>query len=165
MCVSFLSLVRPFTPNSCSAAWLTSWPREGKSSTSFGGSYVLQLGSHASFYELPAFGRAHFYPLITHRNSVASAHRQEPTKAHEAHHQTCSVYYWQILPIIIFWRSFLLCNNFDSLITILIIIALFCTQNRFLFYSFFFHLFNSFMKNNNFLSSKISDFFFMTPLF
>ena len=73
LCVSLSSLSRsPFHPlNSYSAAWLTSWPREGKSSTSLGGSSVLQLGLHASFTSFLLSGRAHNYPLNTHTHTHA----------------------------------------------------------------------------------------------
>lgn len=75
LCVSLSSLSRsPFHPlNSYSAAWLTSWPREGKSSTSLGGSSVLQLGLHASFTSFLLSGRAHNYPLNTHTHTHTHA--------------------------------------------------------------------------------------------
>lgn len=55
--------------NSYSAAWLTSWPREGKSSTSLEGSFVPQLGLHASFTS---------FLLPVGRTSILKTHTPTP---------------------------------------------------------------------------------------
>lgn len=81
LCVSLSSLSRsPFHPlNSYSAAWLTSWPREGKSSTSLGGSSVLQLGLHASFTSFLLSARAHNYPY-KHTPRPSRLGQKQPNK-------------------------------------------------------------------------------------
>ena len=96
LCVSLSSLSRsPFHPlNSYSAAWLTSWPREGKSSTSLGGSSVLQLGLHASFTSFLLSGRAHNYPLNTHTHT--HTHIPRPNRLGQKQRNKQFLFLWKI---------------------------------------------------------------------